>query len=139
MKKGTLLNSEISSLVSRLGHTDSVVVGDAGLPIPAGPQRIDLALTQGIPSFMQVVKTVTEEMQVESAIIAEEIKTHNPQLHSELLALLDLLQQHQGNTLSIQYVTHEQFKQQTQRSQAVIRSGECSPFANIILCAGVTF
>lgn len=139
MKKGTLLNSEISSLVSRLGHTDSVVVGDAGLPIPAGPQRIDLALTQGIPSFMQVVKSVTEEMQVESAIIAEEIKTHNPQLHSELLALLDLLQQHQGNTLSIQYVTHEQFKQQTQRSQAVIRSGECSPFANIILCAGVTF
>ncbi|MDW8844883.1 D-ribose pyranase [Erwinia sp. MMLR14_017] len=139
MKKGTLLNSEISSLVSRLGHTDSVVVGDAGLPIPAGPQRIDLALTQGIPSFMQVVKSVTEEMQVESAIIAEEIKTHNPQLHSELLALLDLLQQHQGNTLSIQYVTHQQFKQQTQRSQAVIRSGECSPFANIILCAGVTF
>ena len=139
MKKGTLLNSEISSLVSRLGHTDSVVVGDAGLPIPAGLQRIDLALTQGIPSFMQVVKSVTEEMQVESAIIAEEIKTHNPQLHSELLALLDLLQQHQGNTLSIQYVTHQQFKQQTQRSQAVIRSGECSPYANIILCAGVTF
>ncbi|WLS78902.1 D-ribose pyranase [Erwinia pyri] len=139
MKKGTLLNSEISSLVSRLGHTDSVVIGDAGLPIPAGPQRIDLALTHGIPSFMQVVQTVTQEMQVESAIIAEEIKTHNPQLHSELLALLDLLQQHQGNTLSIQYVTHQQFKQQTQRSQAVIRSGECSPYANIILCAGVTF
>lgn len=139
MKKGTLLNSDISSLVSRLGHTDSVVIGDAGLPIPAGPQRIDLALTQGIPSFIQVVKSVTEEMQVESAIIAEEIKTHNPQLHSELLALLDLLQQHQGNTLSIQYISHEQFKQQTQRSQAVIRSGECSPYANIILCAGVTF
>ena len=139
MKKGTLLNSEISSLVSRLGHTDSLVIGDAGLPIPMGMQRIDLALMKGIPSFMQVVQAVTEEMQVESAIIAEEIKTHNPQLHSELLALLDLLQQHQGNTLSIQYVSHEQFKQQTQRSHAVIRSGECSPYANIILCAGVTF
>lgn len=139
MKKGTLLNSEISSLVSRLGHTDSLVIGDAGLPIPIGTQRIDLALMKGIPSFMQVVQAVTEEMQVESAIIAEEIKTHNPHLHSELLALLDLLQQHQGNTLSIQYVSHEQFKQQTRRSHAVIRSGECSPYANIILCAGVTF
>jgi D-ribose pyranase len=82
---------------------------------------------------------VTEEMQVESAIIAEEIKSHNPKLHSDLLALLDLLQQHQGNTISIQYVTHHQLKQQTQRSQAVIRSGECSPYANIILTAGVTF
>ncbi|MGA7506821.1 MAG: D-ribose pyranase [Erwinia billingiae] len=139
MKKGTLLNSDISSVVSRLGHTDSLTIGDAGLPIPAGPQRIDLALTHGIPSFLQVVHTVTEEMQVESAIIAEEIKSHNPRLHSDLLALLDLLQQHQGNTISIQYVTHHQLKQQTQRSQAVIRSGECSPYANIILTAGVTF
>lgn len=139
MKKGTLLNSEISSLVSRLGHTDSLVIGDAGLPIPAGPQRVDLALMKGIPSFMQVVQAVTEEMQVESAVIAEEIKTHNPQLHGELLALLDLLQQHQGTPLTIQYVSHHQFKQQTQRSHAVIRSGECSPYANVILCAGVTF
>jgi len=139
MKKGTLLNSDISSVISRLGHTDSIVIGDAGLPIPQGPQRIDLALTHGIPTFLQVTQAVTSEMQVESAIIAEEIKQHNPQLHSELLALLDLLQQHQGNSISISYVSHEQFKHQTQRSQAVIRSGECSPYANVILIAGVTF
>ncbi|MCW1875730.1 D-ribose pyranase [Erwinia sp. INIA-01] len=139
MKKGTLLNSDISSVVSRLGHTDSLTIGDAGLPVPHGPQRIDLALTHGIPSFLQVTKTVTEEMQVESAILAEEILQHNPQLHSELIALLKSLQQHQGNTISISYISHEQFKQQTQRSKAVIRSGECSPYANIILNAGVTF
>ncbi|MFC0141485.1 D-ribose pyranase [Erwinia mallotivora] len=139
MKKGTLLNSDISLLVARLGHTDSLVIGDAGLPIPSGPQRVDLALTKGIPSFMQVVQAVTAEMQVESAVMAEEIKTHNPQLHRDLLALLDLLQQHQGNSIAVEYVSHHQFKQQTQRSQAVIRSGECSPYANIILRAGVTF
>ncbi|MFS2221439.1 D-ribose pyranase [Pantoea sp. B65] len=139
MKKGALLNSEISYVVSRLGHTDSLVICDAGLPVPAGPQRIDLALTHGIPGFMQVTEVVTKEMQVESAIIAEEIKQHNPQLHSELVALLESLQQLQGNTISISYISHEQFKQQTQRSQAVIRSGECSPYANVILVAGVTF
>jgi len=139
MKKSTLLHSEISSLISRLGHTDSLVIGDAGLPVPVGLQRIDLALMKGIPSFMQVVQAVTEEMQVERVVIAKEIKSHNPQLHSELLALLDVLQQHQGNAIAIQYVSHHQFKQQTQRSHAVIRSGECSPYANVILCAGVTF
>ncbi|MFR3357430.1 MAG: RbsD/FucU domain-containing protein, partial [Enterobacter hormaechei] len=52
---------------------------------------------------------------------------------------IEQLQQHQGNTIEIRYTTHEQFKQQTADSQAVIRSGECSPYANIILCAGVTF
>ncbi|MDT0177532.1 D-ribose pyranase [Enterobacter sp. BRE11] len=139
MKKGRLLNAEISYLIARLGHTDTLTIADAGLPIPAGPQRIDLALTPGTPDFMQVVKAVTLEMQVESALIAEEVKQHNPQLHSELLAVLEALQQHQGNKIAVRYTSHEQFKQQTQRSQAVIRSGECSPFANVILSAGVTF
>lgn len=139
MKKGRLLNAELSYVIARLGHTDTLTIADAGLPIPAGPQRIDLALTPGTPDFMQVVKAVTLEMQVESALIAEEIKQHNPQLHSELLALLEALQQHQGNSIAVRYISHEQFKQQTQRSQAVIRSGECSPFANVILSAGVTF
>ncbi len=88
---------------------------------------------------MQVLDVVTAEMQVEAAILATEIKHHNPQLHETLLSHIEQLQQHQGNTIEIRYTTHEQFKQQTADSQAVIRSGECSPYANIILCAGVTF
>ncbi|MBS0909474.1 D-ribose pyranase [Tatumella sp. JGM118] len=139
MKKGTLLNSEISSVVSRLGHTDSLTISDAGLPVPRGPQRIDLALTAGVPGFLQVVAAVTDEMQVESAILAEEILLHNVQLHSDLIALMEHLQHRQGNTIDITYMSHQQFKERTQSSQAIVRSGECSPYANIILNAGVTF
>lgn len=123
MKKGTVLNSEISSVISRLGHTDTLVVCDAGLPIPNSTARIDIALTQGVPSFMQVVDVVTREMQVEAAILATEIKQQNPQLHETLLTHLEQLQQHQGNTIKISYTTHEQFKKLTADSQAVIRSG----------------
>ncbi|SFU10436.1 ribose transport protein RbsD [Kosakonia arachidis] len=139
MKKGRVLNADISSVISRLGHTDTLVICDAGLPVPRNTQRIDMALTQGVPSFMQVLDVVTAEMQVESAILALEIKQHNPQLHETLLKTLEQLQQHQGNTIEVRYVSHEQFKKHTADSHAVIRSGECSPFANIILCAGVTF
>ncbi|QCT19143.1 D-ribose pyranase [Jejubacter calystegiae] len=139
MKKGIVLNAEISSVISRLGHTDTLVIGDAGLPIPQGPQRIDLALTHGIPSFIQVLENVCQEMQVEAAILADEIKKYNPALHDLLLEFFFQLQQHQGNTIEIRYTRHEQFKQQTATSLAVIRSGECSPYANVILCAGVTF
>lgn len=88
---------------------------------------------------MQVVDVVTREMQVEAAILATEIKQQNPQLHETLLTHLEQLQQHRGNTIKISYTTHEQFKKLTADSQAVIRSGECSPYANVILCAGVTF
>ncbi|WP_342322876.1 D-ribose pyranase [Kosakonia sp. BYX6] len=139
MKKGCVLNADISSVISRLGHTDTLVVCDAGLPVPRNTQRIDMALTQGVPSFMQVLEVVTAEMQVEAAILASEIKQHNPQLHETLLGHIEQLQQHQGNTIEVRYVTHEQLKKHTADSHAVIRSGECSPFANIILCAGVTF
>ncbi len=75
MKKGTVLNADISAVISRLGHTDTLVVCDAGLPVPRSSTRIDMALTQGVPSFMQVLEVVTTEMQVEAAVIAEEIKT----------------------------------------------------------------
>ncbi|RPH23302.1 D-ribose pyranase [Buttiauxella warmboldiae] len=139
MKKGKVLNADISSVISRLGHTDTLVVADAGLPIPHATPRIDLALTHGVPGFMQVVEVVTQEMQVEAAILASEIKQHNPQLHETLLSYIGQLQQHQGNTIAVRYISHEQFKQHTAESRAVIRSGECSPYANIILCAGVTF
>ncbi|ANI30673.1 D-ribose pyranase [Yersinia entomophaga] len=139
MKKGVLLNSDISAVISRLGHTDQIVIADAGLPIPASTTRIDLALTQGVPGFLQVLSVVTQEMQVESAILAEEIAKNNPQLHEALLTQLKQLEQHQGNSIALHYVSHEAFKEQTKHSHAVIRSGECSPFANVILCAGVTF
>lgn len=139
MKKGVLLNSEISAVIARLGHTDQITLCDAGLPIPTTTQRIDLALAQGVPTFLQVVETVTQEMQVESAILAEEIVKQNPQLHETLLAQLAQLGQSQGNTISVSYISHSAFKAQTEHSRAVIRSGECSPYANIILCSGVTF
>lgn len=95
------------------------MVCDAGLPVPRSAQRIDMALTQGVPSFMQVLEVVTAEMQVEAAIIASEIKQLNPQLHETLLTHLEQLQQHQGNTIEVRYVTHEQFKKK--RPQVVRR------------------
>jgi D-ribose pyranase len=139
MKKAKLLNAEVSQVIASLGHTDSLAIADAGLPIPATSRRIDLALTQGVPSFLQVFSVVTDEMQVERAVLAEEIKRQNPALHETLIGQLKQLEQQQGNTITLEYVSHQAFKQQTQTTRAVIRSGECSPYANIILFAGVTF
>lgn len=139
MKKGLLLNADISALISRLGHTDEIVIADAGLPIPASTDRIDLALTQGVPGFLQVFGVVASEMQVEKAIIASEMAAHNPALHQALLDQLSRLELAQGNTIDIDYISHQAFKGRTAHSRAVIRTGECTPFANVILCSGVTF
>jgi D-ribose pyranase len=131
MKKQGILNSELSALISRLGHTDRIVICDAGLPIPEFVPRIDLAVLRGLPSFFDVLQAVLIEMQVERVIYAEEWQRVNPQAVRRLEAELP------GAERDI--VSHEMFKQLTREARAVIRTGECTPYANVILQAGVIF
>lgn len=131
MKKIGILNQPISAVIADLGHMDTLVIADAGLPIPAETERIDLALTQGIPTFLDTLRIVLTEMQVERAVVAEEMLTVSPQVHAAIKELL-------GAT-PIETVPHPTFKEQTRSARAVIRTGEFTPYANIILVAGVVF
>lgn len=92
MKKGTVLNSDISSVISRLGHTDTLVVCDAGLPIPKSTTRIDMALTRVYLLLCRCWASSQMKCRSRRFIIAEEIKHHNPQLHETLLTHLEQLQ-----------------------------------------------
>ena len=133
MKKSVLLNSEISYEIARIGHTQTITIGDAGLPIPKGVKRIDLAITKQIPSFLSVLDAVLAEMKVEKIVLAEEIKEKAPGLKEQIL------DRFQSDGAAVLFVKHEQFKKLTEESIAIIRTGETTPFANIILQSGVTF
>lgn len=131
MNKGKLLNAGIMEVISRMGHTDRIAIGDAGLPIPDHVIRIDLALVEGVPSFLQVLDALLESYVCESYILAEEIKTKNPAVHEAIAARLP--------EVPAAYVSHEEFKSSCGDVKAVIRTGECTPYANIILQSGVIF
>lgn len=131
MKKHGILNSHIASVLAELGHTDTIVIADCGLPIPSGVKRIDLSLKLGVPSFLETVTTIIRDMEVEAATLATEIQEKNPSINQSIESLLA------GKELS--YVTHEQFKELTKHAKVVIRTGEATPYANIILQAGVIF
>ena len=131
MKRTTLLHAELSDVVARLGHGDLLVIGDAGLPIPDGPRRIDLAVSANVPRFQDVLAAVLAEMQVESAVFADELEAANPLVHAELLRQL-------GFT-PVARLSHEHFKAATRDARAIVRTGEFSPYANVILRAGVVF
>ena len=132
MKRGELLNSYLSGLIADLGHKDKIVIADAGLPVPEGVEKIDLAVSCGLPGFVDTLKVVLSEYQIETGIMAEEIRAENPMILDETLAILP-------GEIEPEYISHEDFKRMTEDCRAVIRTGECSPFANIILVAGVTF
>lgn len=131
MKKGTLLNAPLSAVIAQLGHTDRLVVSDAGLPVPKGVARIDLAVRPGLPPFLDVLRAALAEMEVESVIIAEELEEVSPEMHTALMELLE--------EIPVETMPHEQFKAETVTARAVVRTGEFTPYANVILCAGVVF
>ena len=131
MKKALLLNQPVSSVIAGLGHTDTLVIADAGLPIPRETMRIDLALKAGVPGFIETLSTVLSEMQVESALIAQEMMEVSPHLYHALQEVL--------GDVPIGIIPHENLKELTREARAVIRTGEFTPYANIILVSGVTF
>ena len=131
MKKIGILNQPISSVIAGLGHTDTLVVADAGLPIPPEMQRIDLALVEGIPGFLDTLRAVLTEMQVERAVVAEEMLETSPGVYEAIKRLLW--------DVPIETVPHSAFKERVRSARAVIRTGEFTPYANIILVSGVEF
>ncbi|KPA98273.1 MULTISPECIES: D-ribose pyranase [Pseudomonas] len=134
MKKAPLLNIALSRLIASLGHGEMLVIGDAGLPVPPGVELIDLALTPGIPDFVSTLRVVLSEMQVESHALAEEILLKRPPALETLEALTV-----QGDLGLRRLLSHEQFKALSRQAKAVVRTGECQPYSNVILVAGVTF
>ena len=120
MKKTGILNSRISAVVAQMGHKDTLAIGDAGLPVPMGTEKIDLAVKLQDPTFQTVLETVLTELEVEGITLAEEIKTVLPDVE-------------------VTFISHEDFKKELANTRAVIRTGESHPFANIILRSGVIF
>jgi D-ribose pyranase len=131
VKKIGILNQPISAVIAGLGHMDTLVIADAGLPIPPETQRIDLALTEGIPTFLDTLRVVLTEIQVERAIVAEEMLEVSPHVYEATKELL--------GDVPVETMPHLMFKEQTRSARAVVRTGEFTPYANVILVSGVVF
>ncbi|MFB9906633.1 D-ribose pyranase [Allokutzneria oryzae] len=129
MRRGGILHAELSAALARLGHTDRVVVADCGLPIPAGPQVVDLAFSFGVPTFAQVLDGLLAEIVVESAVVAAEVDASNPDCAAVLADRLPLASR----------VSHEELKALLADAKLVVRTGEASPYANVVLRCGVPF
>jgi D-ribose pyranase len=131
MKKTGILNYEIAQVIAGMGHYQKIIICDAGFPIPEGVRRIDLALTPGLPAFMDVLTAVMQELCVEEVIVSKETTEYAPQRFEEMKA--------QFPGITPELVPHTEFKEMSKTVKACIRSGECSPYSNIMLVSGVTY
>ena len=132
MKKGGHLNRHVSRVLARMGHTDSLVIADCGLPVPAGVECIDLSIARGEPAFVRVLDSVLADFKAERAVFATEAKEYNPAVAARAAALSHA-------QVLVEFVTHETLKELTRHARAVIRTGEATTFANVVLYSGVIF
>ena len=131
MKKRGIINAQLAGLLAGLGHKDLFMVADGGMPVPKGVEIVDLALCGGVPTFRQVMDAVLDEVQVEGYTLAEEIVENNP----ELLSYIE--EKFEG--AESEMISHEQLKEESVGLKFVIRTGEFTPYPNIVLRAGVAF
>jgi len=129
VKKSGILNRHLAGAVAELGHGDGVLICDVGMPIPPGPRVVDLAFRAGVPSFAEVLDGLLDELVVEGATAAEEIREANPEAARLLAARLQ----------DLTHVPHEQLKALTASARLVVRTGEARPYANVLLRCGVFF
>jgi D-ribose pyranase len=133
MRKNGILNSKLMEVITSMGHTDKLIICDAGLPIPREALKIDLALINNVPRFEDTLKAVLGEMQVDKAIIAKEMESESKDLYDKISILL--------SGICVEKISHENFKDYYNSTGNIVflRTGEITSFANIILIAGVTF
>ena len=123
MKKTGVMNSNISRVIADMGHMDWLGVGDAGTPVPAETEKIDLSVRPGLPSFIDYITTFRACL--------EQIKTENPKQ-------LEAIKRTVPN-VEIEFIPHSELKKDLKSSKAFIRTGEETPYSNVILESGVVF
>ncbi|MFN8660651.1 MAG: D-ribose pyranase [Thermomicrobiales bacterium] len=128
MRRGGILNPALGHLLSSTGHTDYFTICDRGFPVPDGPERIDLALVDGIPTVLDVLRAVHAEWVIDRVLITEEMEQVSPERVTEIRALV--------GGVPVQTVTHLELKRLAPEGKATVRTGDTVPYANIILVSG---
>lgn len=130
MKRHGILNAPLSGALATLGHTDLILVVDAGFPIPSGANRIDLAVTENLPDLRTVLRLIADEIVVEGVVRADDVTTNNPLLDEWLHATFD------GAEFTTR--THaEVLGELARQAKAIVRTGAFEPWGNVGLFCGV--
>lgn len=132
MLKTGILHPQLARVLAELRHMDTLVIGDAGLPIPKGVERIDLGWKPGNPEYLDVLEEILKYIVVEKAVFADEALTVTPEFHKKALELLP-------EGLPVEYIPHTQLKEKSRDAKAIILTGEFTGYTNVILVAGCAY
>ncbi|MEJ0011050.1 MAG: D-ribose pyranase [Bauldia sp.] len=130
MKRGTILNAELNHAIAAMGHGDTMIVCDAGFPIPRGAWRVDLAVIKDIPDLATVLTAIAGDFVAEKVSYADTLPAHNPVLLETVKRLFPDV----DHTM----VTHESILGElAAKAKVIVRTGAFDPWGNVVLTSGV--
>lgn len=130
MFRGPILNSELMHAIASMGHTECMIVCDAGFPIPDDAWHVDLALVKDVPDLETVLSAIAQVFIAEKVSYAAEMAENNP-------VLLRTVQRLFPNS-DHEPMPHAQILgEMAQRAKVIVRTGAFDPWGNILLYSGV--
>lgn len=126
MLKSGILNPNINSLLSRVRHTNTLVISDRGFPFWPQIETIDISLIDDLPRVLDVLNAIRANFKVGNAFMANEFRTVNtPQTCANFERALE--------GVSLTYEPHIEFKKRVPHAIGLIRTGDTTQYANMIL------
>ncbi len=129
MLKTGILNPAINSLLSRIRHTNTLVISDRGFPFWPHIETVDISLIDDIPRVLDVLQALTRNFVIAQAFMAEEFLSVNQPATKD--AFTEAL-----NGTPILYEPHVIFKRRVPQAIGLIRTGDTTQYANLILESG---
>lgn len=128
IEKG-LLNRDLASLLSRMGHRDELIVCDAGFPIPEGVQVVDLSLSENLPLADTIIAEILKYFSVEKVVITREQTDACPAKLRRIVSLF-------GDKVETETIGHADMKARSRSVKGIVRSGDFSAYTNVLLVSG---
>lgn len=126
MLKSGILNPEINSLVSRVRHTNTLVIADRGFPYWPQIETIDISLVDDMPRVLDVLRAIQKNFVIGKLVMAEEFRrVNNPETVNSFVGCF-------GN-VPVVFEPHVQFKLRVPLAVGLIRTGDTTQYANLIL------
>ena len=129
MLTSKILNPHLLSLLARVRHTNSLVIADRGFPFWPEIETVDISLTDGVPTVLQVLGTIRTQFHPAAAFMASEFLDQNtPQIRQLFAEAL--------KGIPTQHEAHVEFKKRVPKAIGLIRTGDTIQYANVILVSG---
>jgi D-ribose pyranase len=124
-----ILNPGLLSLLARVRHTNTFVIADRGFPLWRAIETVDISLTDGIPTVLQVLAAMRPDFQIARVFMAREFRRHNR------AAIRDGFARALAG-IPVTYEPHVKLKQRVPAAIGLVRTGDTIQYANMILVSG---